>query len=378
MASVNDIIGSYRLVEELDCGTFGCVYRGEHIIFSDDPVVAIKLLHVHLGAQRERDRFIQEARFLKKLTHPHILPIVGAGIHEGSLYLIVEYAPNRSLKDRLKPGKPLPVEEAVSILSQIGEALQHAHEQNIVHRDLKPANILFNAKNEVLLADLGIAVVSEKTQHVDTSGTPPYMAPEQFQGDVSKKSDQYALGCIAYQLFTGQKPFLLPPDANWLAWGYKHSTEQPFAPTQLNPQLPVHIEKAILKAMAKERKDRHADVATFIMALRTPQKTKEQWLNEGNDHYNAKHYEEALAAYERAIQLDPNLALAYDSKGDALFGLMHYEEALAFYERASGLIPTTPMPTATRAVYLNVSEEQKKPSRPAKRRNNWAIMDSRK
>jgi serine/threonine protein kinase len=169
MASVNDIIGSYRLVEELDCGTFGCVYRGEHIIFSDDPVVAIKLLHVHLGAQRERDRFIQEARFLKKLTHPHILPIIGAGIHEGSLYLIVEYAPNRSLKDRLKPGKPLPVEEAVSILSQIGEALQHAHEKNIVHRDLKPAIILFNARNEVLLADFGIAVVSEKTQHVDTS-----------------------------------------------------------------------------------------------------------------------------------------------------------------------------------------------------------------
>ncbi len=334
MASVNDIIGSYRLVEELDCGTFGCVYRGEHIIFSDDPVVAIKLLHVHLGAQRERDRFIQEARFLKKLTHPHILPIVGAGIHEGSLYLIVEYAPNRSLKDRLKPGKPLPVEEVVSILSQIGQALQHAHEQNIVHRDLKPANILLNARNEVLLADFGIAVVSEKTQHVDTSGTPPYMAPEQFQGDVSKKSDQYALGCIAYQLLTGQKPFLLPPDANWLAWGYKHSTEQPVAPTQLNPQLPEHIEQAILKAMAKERSERHVDVAAFITALSTPQKTKEQWLIEGNDHYNAGRYEEALAAYEQAIRLDPNYAFAHWGKGNVLRDLKRYEEALAACDRA--------------------------------------------
>jgi serine/threonine protein kinase len=191
MASVGDIIGSYRLVEELDCGTFGCVYQGEHIIFSDDPVVAIKLLHVHLGAQKERDRFIQEARILKKLTHPHILPIFGAGIHEGSLYLTVEYAPNGSLKDRLKSGKSLLVEEAVSILAQIGAALQYAHEQNIIHRDLKPANILFNARNdEVLLADFGIAVVSEKTQRIDNSGTPAYMAPEQFDGIISKKSDQ--------------------------------------------------------------------------------------------------------------------------------------------------------------------------------------------
>ncbi len=244
------------------------------------------------------------------------------------------------------------MEEAVSILSQIGEALQHAHEQNIVHRDLKPANILFNAKNEVLLADFGIAVVSEKTQHVDTSGTPPYMAPEQFQGDVSKKSDQYALGCIAYQLFTGQKPFLLPPDANWLAWGYKHSTEQPVAPTQLNPQLPEHIEQAILKAMAKERSERHADVAAFITTLRSPQKTKDQWLEEGNDHLNGGHYEEALVAYDRAILLDPNLALAYDSKGDALSDLKRYDEALAAYEHAILLDPNLTVAYHNKALTL--------------------------
>lgn len=337
MAGVGDSIGSYRLVAELDCGTFGCVYRGEHIIFSDDPVVAVKLLHVHLGSQKERERFIQEARLLKKLKHPYILPIVGAGIHEGSLYLLLEYAPNGSLKGHLKPGKPLPVEEAVRILSQVGEALQHAHEQNIVHRDLKPANMLFNANDEVLLADFGIAVVQEKTQHVDTSGTPAYMAPEQFQGEVSKKSDQYALGCIAYELFTGQKPFPLPADANWLAWGYKHTTEQPVAPRHLNPNLPAHIEQAILKAMAKERTKRHADVSAFIAALRAPQKTKEQWFDEGNALYDLKRYQEALVAYDRAIQLDPNFAFAYNGKGYTLQQLGRSKEAQQAYEKAKRL-----------------------------------------
>ena len=98
-------------------------------------------------------------------------------------------------------------------------------------------------------------------------GTPPYMAPEQFQGSVSKESDQYALGCIAYELFTGKTPFSA---TDFFAMGFDHLTKQPVAPTQLNPLLPVHIEQAILKALAKQRGGRHADVKAFIMALQTP------------------------------------------------------------------------------------------------------------
>src|SRR5205807_928969 len=145
-------------------------------------------------------------------------------------------------------------------------------------------------------------------------GTPPYMSPEQFRGTASRESDQYALGCIAYELFTGQLPFTAP---DMVALMFKHIQEAPTAPRQLNPQVPVHIEQAILKAMAKERGERYVDVAAFVLALRTPQKTKEQWLEEGNTHYRAKRYEDALSAYEQAIRLDPNYAFAYQNKGTA-------------------------------------------------------------
>src|SRR5258708_4540743 len=117
---------------------------------------------------------------------------------------------------------------------------------------------------------------------------------------------------------------------------FKHVTKQPIAPRQLNPQLPVHIEQAILTAMAKEREARHVDVAMFIVALR---KSAQQWRKEGNALYDLKRYEEALAAHEQAIRLDRNYADAYYNKGNALFGLGRYEKALAAYEQAIQLDP---------------------------------------
>ena len=190
------------------------------------------------------------------LEHPHILPVLDAGSHNGFPYLITEYCPNGSLRDRLKrqPSRPLPLDEALSILEQISEALQFAHAQNVIHRDLKPENILFNAKGAILLADFGIAKMLDTVgiRQGTIIGTPAYMAPEQFRGLSSRESDQYALGCIAYELFTGKQPFVAPDMASLM---FKHLMEQPVAPKQLNAQLPPHIEQAILKALAKERED---------------------------------------------------------------------------------------------------------------------------
>ena len=353
MASVNDRVGNYRLIAKLACGSFGCVYRSEHF-FLKNRIVAVKVIHsAQLNSQKEQDLFLEEARLLEMLKHPHILSIIDVGIHEDCPYLVTEYAPNGSLLDRIKRevGKPLPVEEALTMLEQIGQALQHAHEQGIVHRDLKPENILFKANGDMLLADFGIARMLDTIgiRQGTIIGTPSYMAPEQFRGTASKESDQYALGCLAYELFTGRKPFIAP---DFVSMMFKQVSEQPVASRQLDPQLPVHIEQAILKAMAKERSERHADVAAFITTLRSPQKTKDQWLEEGNDHLNGGHYEEALVAYDCAILLDPNLALAYDSKGDALSDLKRYDEALAAYEHAILLDPNLAVAYHNKALAL--------------------------
>ncbi len=141
-------LGSYRIISEINSGAYGAVFQGKHVIFDDEPIVAIKLLHAHLSSEEAREQFIQEARILRKLKHLHILPILNAGIQDGIPYLVTEYTSGGSLSDKLKlqPGIPMPVDEALTIITKIGQALYYAHQQNIVHRDLKPGNILFNAQ----------------------------------------------------------------------------------------------------------------------------------------------------------------------------------------------------------------------------------------
>src|SRR5947209_7797779 len=132
---IGNQIGNYRIIAELNSGSYGIVYLGKHIIFDDDPIVAIKLIHAHLRSPQEHDQFIQEARLLKKLKHPYILPIKEAGIHNGLPYIVTEHASGGSLRNRLdrKPNRSLPIEEALTILTQIGQALHYAHQQKIVH-----------------------------------------------------------------------------------------------------------------------------------------------------------------------------------------------------------------------------------------------------
>ncbi len=361
-SSIGKQIGNYRITAELGSGGFADVYQGQHIIFADKPAVAIKLLYARLKL-KEREQFIQEAQFLHRLQHPHILPVLDAGFQDGTPYIIMEYAAQGSLQDRLdrQPGKALPLAEAITIITNIGEALHYAHQQNIVHRDLKPDNILFNAKGEALLADFGLATIlsSARTMQVGSAGTPAYMAPEMFDGRVSVKSDQYTLGCIAYELLTGRKPFDLEGVPIYAAQ-YQHAKVEPGAPSQYNRQIPPHIEQAILTAMAKDRNNRHADVRVFLTALQAPQKSAQEWMKEGNALRDLKRYEEAIVAYEQAIRLDPNYALAYYNKGNALGDLKRYEEALAAYEQAIRLDPNNAVAYIAKVLLLMTSSDTKR------------------
>ena len=337
-------IGGYRVTTFIAHGSYGPIYYAERSFPTDRSVVVKLLYSLHLGTQAQYDQFLQEVQALKALKHPHILPVLDADLYNGIPYLVTGYAPNVSLRYRLwqLPGHILPLSEAVNILARVGQALHHAHQQNTIHGNLKPENILFDAQGEVLLADFGIATLAATSgpHHRNTISTAPYMAPEQFDGVLSSASDQYALGCIAYETMTGCFPFTAP---DVMAMRMLHKTAQPVAPIQLKPDLPVHIEQAILKTMAKQWNDRHADVSAFIMALYSPRpgaaRQANEWLEEGNTLREANHYEEALLAYERAIQLNRNYTVAYYYKGAVLYYLRRYEEALLAYERAIRLNP---------------------------------------
>lgn len=359
-------IGNYRITREINSGAYGSVYLAEHTHLKGR-TASIKLLHTYLGSPRERAQFAQEAQFLAQLEHPHILPLLDFGFTDRQPYLIAQYAANGSLRDLLRWQRPLSLEKTISILTQIGQALHHAHQQQIIHRDLKPENILFSTPENALLADFGIATMlsTASIKHLSTiGGTPPYMAPEQFQGIISKEGDQYALGCIAYELLTGHQPFSAP---DFLSLGFKHLTTLPEKLTQYNPHLPAAAEAAIIKALAKQRTERHADIPAFLAALQAPfvhttvretralqavnlpaltepapalpTRSKDQLLATGNDAYRLKNYAEALTAYEQAIRLDPNLAATYNSKGNTLHELKRNTEALTAFEQALHLDP---------------------------------------
>lgn len=280
MANMNYIgkeIGNYRLVEPIGGGAFGSVYRAEHV-YLEKRVVAVKIMHTaHLDSVEDRSRFLREAKLLEKLTHPHILPLIDVGLSEGFPYLVTEYAANGSLRDRLRKQRPqlIPLEEAISILTQIGEAIAVAHNQNVIHRDIKPANILFNEKHAIMLADFGIAttLASASIKNInEMTGSAPYMAPEQFQGKISKECDQYALGCIAYELLTGHLPFSAP---DFVSMAFKHLTETPASLQEFNPSVPEHVEQAVFRAMAKERTVRYASITDFVAAIQLVPTAKE-------------------------------------------------------------------------------------------------------
>ena len=232
-------IGNYRIEQTIASGSFGTVYLARHLHLKQRTVV-IKILHaVHLGSDEEKEQFLREAQILETLKGlANILPLLDVGIDGNVPYMIAEYAEQGSLRMRMRATRsPLPLQEALTIIEQVGQGLQGAHDKGIVHRDLKPENILFNAKGEALLADFGISTVlsTASVSYTQVAGTPAYMAPEQFRGKVCKESDQYALACIAYELLTGRKLFEAPDP---VSMGFLHATEPPTPPRQLNPQIP--------------------------------------------------------------------------------------------------------------------------------------------
>lgn len=261
---VGQQFGNYRLVRLLGRGGFAEVYLGQHVRLSTQQA-ALKILSMQLG-KADVQAFVREAEMIAALVHPNIVRILDFDIADGMPFLVMDYAPHGSLRQRQRAGEQLPLPVVVSYVQQVAEGLQFAHDHKIIHRDIKPDNMLIGVRNEVVLSDFGIATVAHSTtsQSVQAAiGTAPYMAPEQIEEHPHPASDQYALGISVYEWLVGERPFM----GTFTEIAMKHARMPPPSLRLKRPALPWDVEQVVLTALAKDPKARFSSVQAFARAL---------------------------------------------------------------------------------------------------------------
>jgi serine/threonine-protein kinase len=282
--SAAPVIPNYEILDELDHGGMGIVYRARHR--SLERVVAVKVMRPGLLATPQAlGRFVREARVLARLRHEHIVPIHEAELQQGRPYFIMEWVPGGSLAGQLKRFQR-DRNAAVLLVEQVARAVDHAHQQGILHRDLKPANILIDETGRPLVADFGLAKLVEAPAATDAPpaarqaeagasltadgpvpGTLPYMAPEQFQGEpgaIGPATDVWALGVILYELLTGQRPFAATGRA-LIAQAVR--TAEPPQPREVRPGLDRPLEAIVLHCLEKQPARRYPSAAALAADL---------------------------------------------------------------------------------------------------------------
>jgi serine/threonine-protein kinase len=263
---IGTTLGRYRLIERIGRGGMANVYVAETA--GGQARVAIKVL-TPLVAENDQfvQRFRQEARVVAKLKHPNIIPVVDYGEIDGKAYLVMPYHPLGSLSDLLAKGSLNPAKGG-RIIAQVASALQFAHENGVIHRDVKPSNILLDDEGNAWLSDFGLAYMHDASLSLTGSamlGTPAYVSPEQARGSkASALSDQYSLGIVLYEMVTGQLPFEAETPMGVLV---KHMQTPIPLPRSIRANVPVHVERVILKATAKDPDDRFGSVVEMNEAF---------------------------------------------------------------------------------------------------------------
>jgi serine/threonine protein kinase len=266
-------LGRYHILEKLGEGGMAVVYKAYDTRL--DIHVAVKVIRTEnilpSALDRTLKRFEREAKALARLTHSNIVKVTDYGEYEGKPYLVMPLLSGGNLKNKLN-GNPMPWQDAMQMLIPIADALGYAHKHDIIHRDVKPANILITENGQPMLADFGVAKMLDVEETMDLTGTgvgigtPEYMAPEQGSSkSIDHRVDIYALGVVLFEMVTGRKPYMADTP---LAVLIKRASEPLPSPRQFVENLPQAVENIVLKALAKDPKDRYQNMDDFAKPLK--------------------------------------------------------------------------------------------------------------
>ena len=285
--------GTYKIVSSLGSGGMSHVYKCEDIALNR--LVAVKLMHPHSTTNAQSLlRFQREGKAIALLKHPSIVEVLALQTTpEGEPYLVMEIVQGVPLSSLIEAEGALPLSRANKIVSQICDALEHAHSHGVVHRDLKPSNIMIvnpgSADESVKLLDFGIAKILapsasiRATQTGEVFGSPGYMSPEQVLGNpISEKSDQYSLGCVIFEMLTGKMPFT--SDSAFAVMMSHVQDEAPSLAKTAIGEFPAHVERTVAKMMAKDPAQRFAtisDAATGFAGQAKVEKVNKSRFNMG-------------------------------------------------------------------------------------------------
>lgn len=267
-----ETVGPYKIQEQLGQGGMATVYKAYHPAL--DRYVAIKVMDAALSKEQDFiERFKREARVIAKLDNAHIVPVYDFDEHNGQPYIVLKFIDGQTLKDRMRSA-PLSKIEIMKIVSAVGDGLEYAHKRGVLHRDTKPSNVLISSDNKIYLTDFGLARLVESASNLTGDmiiGTPHYISPEQAVNadKLDEGTDIYSFGVMIYEMVVGCLPF----DADTAFTVIEdHIFKSPPLPTSIKPDIPEAVEQVILKALAKQRSDRHAKVADLVKAF------KKAWL----------------------------------------------------------------------------------------------------
>ena len=272
----------YIVEREVGRGAMATVFLAHDV--KHERQVALKVLRPELAINLGAERFLREIKLIAQLQHPHILPLYDSGEVAGCLYYVSPYVGKENLRDRMHRDMLMPLDDALRLIGEVGDALAYAHQHGIMHRDIKPENILL-LDDHAVIADFGIARAIRMSgghrlsEPGITIGTPTYMSPEQAGGEVmlDGRSDIYSLGCVLYETLTGVPPFVGTSERQIIA---SHFTQPPPLLSANRPGLPPRLDLVLSRALAKNPADRFQTADDFVTALRMRDEELPEFLEE--------------------------------------------------------------------------------------------------